>query len=86
MRKEVVFILLMMMSAGSLKAQWSVTPEAGITGSNDMRSFDWGLSGSCRDRSKELGSQLRIRPLVSKRRLVGQRKPQVSYHKFIRRI
>jgi hypothetical protein len=32
MRKEVVFILLMMMmSAGSLKAQWSVTPEAGIT-------------------------------------------------------
>jgi hypothetical protein len=32
MRKEVVFILLMMMmSAGSLKAQWSVTPETGMT-------------------------------------------------------
>jgi hypothetical protein len=31
MRKEVVFILLMMMmSAGSLKAQWSVTPEVGM--------------------------------------------------------
>ncbi|MDR1161598.1 MAG: PorT family protein [Tannerellaceae bacterium] len=31
MKKEVLFILLTMMSVGTLKAQWSVTPEAGMT-------------------------------------------------------